>query len=96
MVPESYPSREEVREKLVALIEGRVDRESVSDWAWVYARLDLEPYEECVLDLVDRLTFVEDPPGLGYNLFVVDDFEDWLREFDACCRSDPTAPEPRR
>ncbi|GAA1228219.1 hypothetical protein GCM10009676_08170 [Prauserella halophila] len=85
----SVPSRDEVRQAIVDLLEGRRSREEVDRWAAPWATLDDLPEidDELVWDTLDWLfgCATIDPSNLANNgyLFGEADFRAWLEEFDA-------------
>ncbi|MFE6237018.1 hypothetical protein [Cellulosimicrobium sp. NPDC057862] len=56
----------------------------MSDWAWEYLARDSQSYDECIQEALDRLAGAEPfPPGITGD-YTVDDFRDWLHDFDRC------------
>ncbi|GAA1228211.1 hypothetical protein GCM10009676_08160 [Prauserella halophila] len=83
------PSRDEVRQAIVDLLEGRRSREEVDDWAAQWRTLDNLPEidDRLVWDTLGRLSGCAtlDPfdPQNDYYLHIEVDFRAWLEEFDA-------------
>ncbi|MFD4991692.1 hypothetical protein ACFWH7_06935 [Cellulosimicrobium cellulans] len=83
-VTRDYPTRAETREVLLGLADETLSRDEASDWAWGYLAQDSRCYDECIQDALDRLAGAEPlPPGITGD-YAVDDFRDWLQDFDRC------------
>lgn len=90
--PRDYPTRAEMREVLRGLADERIVPDDASDWAWHYHHLDSSEYDECIQDALERVSLAETVPGSG-DLYIVEDFRDWLHDFDRCAQR-PQAGEP--
>jgi hypothetical protein len=79
-----FPGRADVRERLEALVKGRVSREEVAAWSspWIWARQD-DCKDQAVWRALEALQGADAPTTDRPYLFGEEDFEDWLRELDS-------------
>lgn len=83
-VARDYPTREETRAALRGLVDQSRSRDEVSDWAWEYLAQDSHRYDECIHEALDRLAGAEPLPLGMTGDYTVDDFRDWLHDFERC------------
>ncbi|NTW39846.1 MAG: hypothetical protein HGA44_08130 [Cellulomonadaceae bacterium] len=98
MTAGEYPSRSTIRGLLAGLVDGTVDPEEVSDWAFEFLGADTSTdYDKCVQDGLDHLAIAEPiPVEHGGPLYTRLDYIDWLEQFDRCAERLPdVAPEGR-
>lgn len=76
--------REQVRGKMVALIQGTLTREEVADWALALIKDESANYSSDVTlwTALDRLAGADLQHGPGLYLHDAHDFQSWLDEFD--------------
>jgi hypothetical protein len=79
-----FPDRADVRERLEALVKGRVSREEVALWSspWIWARQD-DCKDQAVWRALGALQGADAVTTDRPYLFGKVDFEDWLRELDS-------------
>lgn len=84
-----YPSRSFIRGLLAGLVDGTLDPEKVSDWAFEFLGEDSSTdYDECVQRGLEHLAVAEPiPVEHGGPLYTRLDHIDWLDEFDRCAAS---------
>jgi hypothetical protein len=78
------PSRANVREKIVQLMSGELDRESVSEWAFTIINDDhIRVDDRVVWKILQCLGGVDLPTTDRDYLYEKEDFNCWLNEIDS-------------
>ncbi|MEV0074616.1 MULTISPECIES: hypothetical protein [unclassified Amycolatopsis] len=75
---------EQVRGRMIALVEGLLTREEVADWALPLIKCESARYssDATLWTALDRLAGADLQQGPGVYLHDADDFQSWLDEFD--------------
>lgn len=82
-MPESAPSRREVRARLLALASGGSPRRTAADWAAFWVRMDIPPpMDDAVWRALTQLSGADLEVSPGEFLHGEADFLAWLDEFD--------------
>ncbi|WP_158712354.1 hypothetical protein [Streptomyces sp. NRRL F-5135] len=78
---DEIPTLDVVRDKLVGLINGTMNREQVASWAWQWiAERDDEVTDLRLHDHLDTLSGADSKVDPETYLYDQSDFEDWLRD----------------